>query len=176
MPSINWKLQPRSLVREGVPHQQTCNCVKIIKERKEKNWSRVPDGSLMITRLTVGRNITSTLTTLQSIIDYRTEITDYGGRYQWQVEAKVGTRFEYNVSQELLWVWQGDSSGTQEGKRMALETGTRGLVKRQQARKTKVLTLMNCRLLIGDSATYWIVIKNCKSPINPVTNPYSTSS
>jgi hypothetical protein len=35
------------------------------------------------------------------------------------------------VSQEMLSLWYGDISGTQEGERPALETGTRGLVKGQ---------------------------------------------
>jgi hypothetical protein len=39
------KLQTRLLVREGAPHQQTRNSLKIIKE-KGKNWLRVPDGRL----------------------------------------------------------------------------------------------------------------------------------
>jgi hypothetical protein len=34
MPSKNWKLQTRLLVREGVPHQQIHNRLKIIKERR----------------------------------------------------------------------------------------------------------------------------------------------
>jgi hypothetical protein len=34
MPSKNWKLHIRLLVREGTPHQQTRNCLKIIKERR----------------------------------------------------------------------------------------------------------------------------------------------
>jgi hypothetical protein len=33
-PSNNWKLQTRLLVRKGAPHQHTCNCLKIIKERR----------------------------------------------------------------------------------------------------------------------------------------------
>jgi hypothetical protein len=64
MPGKNWKLQNRLLVREGAPHQQTSNCLKMIKERREKNWSRVPDGCLTpggTGRLTAGRNITLTL-------------------------------------------------------------------------------------------------------------------
>jgi hypothetical protein len=36
MLSNNWKLQARSLVKEGAPHQQTRNCLKIIKERRGK--------------------------------------------------------------------------------------------------------------------------------------------
>jgi hypothetical protein len=54
----------RPLVREGASHQQTCNCLKIIKE-KGKIWLRVPDGCLTSRQtggLTVGRNVTSTLT------------------------------------------------------------------------------------------------------------------
>jgi hypothetical protein len=61
-PSNNWKLQTGSLIREGAPHQQTCNCIKIIQKGK-KNWSRVPDGYLtprQVGRLTVGHNITLT--------------------------------------------------------------------------------------------------------------------
>jgi hypothetical protein len=63
MPGKNWKLQTRLLVREGSPHQQTRNCLKII-EREGKDWSRVPNGCLtpgQTGRLTVGRNITLTL-------------------------------------------------------------------------------------------------------------------
>jgi hypothetical protein len=36
MPSKNWKLQIRLLVREGALHQQTHNFLKIIKERRRK--------------------------------------------------------------------------------------------------------------------------------------------
>jgi hypothetical protein len=50
----NWKLQTRLLIREGVPHQQTRNCPKIIQEIRRK-----------IGQLTVGRNITFTLTVFQ---------------------------------------------------------------------------------------------------------------
>jgi hypothetical protein len=32
----NWKLQTRLLVREGTPHQQTRNCLKVITEKGEK--------------------------------------------------------------------------------------------------------------------------------------------
>jgi hypothetical protein len=36
-PSNNWKLLTWPLVREGAPHQQTCNCLKkVIKERRRK--------------------------------------------------------------------------------------------------------------------------------------------
>jgi hypothetical protein len=45
------KLQIQLHVREGAPHQQIRNCVKIIKEGKEKNWSPVPDRSDMKTDL-----------------------------------------------------------------------------------------------------------------------------
>jgi hypothetical protein len=36
MPRKNWKLQTRLLIREGAPHQQTRDCLKLIKERKIK--------------------------------------------------------------------------------------------------------------------------------------------
>jgi hypothetical protein len=35
MPSNNWKLQARPLFREGAPHQQTRNYLKIIKDRRK---------------------------------------------------------------------------------------------------------------------------------------------
>jgi hypothetical protein len=56
--SSNSKLQTRPLVRKGVTKQQTRNCLMKIS-RRNKNWSRVPDGCLIprrTGRLTVGRN------------------------------------------------------------------------------------------------------------------------
>jgi hypothetical protein len=41
------------------------------------------------------------------------------------------------VSQDSLWPWRGDSSGIQEGERLALESVTRGLVKGQQTGKAQ---------------------------------------
>jgi hypothetical protein len=58
--SSNCKRQTRSLVRESAPHQQTRNCLTAIKI-----WSSDPDVCLtprQTGRLTVGRNITLTLT------------------------------------------------------------------------------------------------------------------
>jgi hypothetical protein len=55
----------RLIVREDAPRQQIRNCLKILKERRGKNWSRVPDGCLtprQTDRLTVGRNIVLALT------------------------------------------------------------------------------------------------------------------
>jgi hypothetical protein len=49
--SSNCKRQTRPHVREGAPHQQTRNCLSVIKM-----WCWAPDG-----RPTVGRNITLTL-------------------------------------------------------------------------------------------------------------------
>jgi hypothetical protein len=41
-PAKNWKVQTRLLVREGAPHQQTRNCLKLIKERRGKiGWSQM---------------------------------------------------------------------------------------------------------------------------------------
>jgi hypothetical protein len=50
---------------KGRPISTNPNLSKIIKEGREKNWSRVPDGCLTPRRtglLTVGRNITLILT------------------------------------------------------------------------------------------------------------------
>jgi hypothetical protein len=58
-PSSNSKWQIHPLVREGTPHQQTRNCLTVIKI-----WSCAPDGGLtprQTGRLTVCRNITLTL-------------------------------------------------------------------------------------------------------------------
>jgi hypothetical protein len=41
------------------------------------------------------------------------------------------------VSQELLWLWRRESSGTQEEESPPLEVGTRELVKEQQTGKLK---------------------------------------
>jgi hypothetical protein len=50
--------------------------------------------------------------------------------------SAVGSKFI--VSQMLLWLWHGDSSGTQrKGDRQPLEASIRGLVKRQQTEKTQ---------------------------------------
>jgi hypothetical protein len=43
-PASSCKLQALPLVREGAQHQQTRNCLKIIK--KKKTFSRVPDECL----------------------------------------------------------------------------------------------------------------------------------
>jgi hypothetical protein len=56
----NCKRQTRPLVREGATHQQTRNCLTAIKI-----WPWAPDGCLkprQTGRLTVGRNITLTMT------------------------------------------------------------------------------------------------------------------
>jgi hypothetical protein len=58
--SSNCKRQTRPLIREGASHQQIRNCLAVIKI-----WSWAPDGCLtprQTGRLTVGRNITLTLT------------------------------------------------------------------------------------------------------------------
>jgi hypothetical protein len=54
------KGQTLPLVRESVPHQQTCKCLTVIKV-----WSQTPEGCFIARqtgRLTVGRNITLTST------------------------------------------------------------------------------------------------------------------
>jgi hypothetical protein len=56
------------------------------------------------------------------------------------------------VSRELLWLWDGSSSGTQEGERPPLEASTRGLVKGQQTKKTQFVCselsiAVNCELI-----------------------------
>jgi hypothetical protein len=77
MPSNSSKLQARPLVKEGAPHQQTRNCLKIIKkkEKEKRNWLQVPDRcrtSRQTGRLTIGRNITSTLSAPKDLRSGRT--------------------------------------------------------------------------------------------------------
>jgi hypothetical protein len=55
--SSSCKRQTRPLVREDAPHQQTRNCLTVLKI-----WSWAPDGARHEDRLAVGRNITLTLT------------------------------------------------------------------------------------------------------------------
>jgi hypothetical protein len=51
---------------------------------------------------------------------------------QFLESSLVGIEVECNVSQEMMWLRNGDSSGKpEEGKRTPLEAGTRGLVKTQ---------------------------------------------
>jgi hypothetical protein len=59
------KWQTRPLIREGMPHQQTCNCLAIIKV-----WSWAPDGCLtprQTGRLAVGGNIILNLTCVSQL-------------------------------------------------------------------------------------------------------------
>jgi hypothetical protein len=75
MPGKNWKVQTRPLVREGAPRQETRNCKKNLRMGKR---SRVPGGCLIPRRTgrqTVRRNVTLTLTLLESL----TKITDLSG-------------------------------------------------------------------------------------------------
>jgi hypothetical protein len=50
-------------------------------------------------------------------------------RTQWQEDASVNKVSDSTVSQVLLWLWDGGSSGTQEGEHSPLEAGNRGLVR-----------------------------------------------
>jgi hypothetical protein len=54
---------------------------------------------------------------------------------------------ESTVSQVLLWLWDGNSSGIQEGKRPPLEAGTRELV-RDSRPKGLSECLVNCSQII----------------------------
>jgi hypothetical protein len=47
---------------------------------------------------------------------------------------------ECTISQELLWLWSGDSLGTQDRERPPLEAVTRGLLKRQQTKMTQCVS------------------------------------
>jgi hypothetical protein len=55
--------------------------------------------------------------------------------YQWQEEAIAEDGVsECAMSQELLWLWNRDSSETEEEKCLLLETGTRGLIRNRTLR------------------------------------------
>jgi hypothetical protein len=51
---------------------------------------------------------------------------------QWKWHDEVSDSI---VGHVLLWLWDGDSSGTQEGDRLPLEAGTRGLVRDSRPRR-----------------------------------------
>jgi hypothetical protein len=56
---------------------------------------------------------------------------------QWQEKAAPEeSKVEYTVSQELLWLYHGDSSETQEWERLPSEASIRGLEKGQQTKRT----------------------------------------
>jgi hypothetical protein len=46
-----------------------------------------------------------------------------GGQNREKMQFQKGSRVECTVNQELVWLWHGDSSGTQEGERPQLEAG-----------------------------------------------------
>jgi hypothetical protein len=55
----------------------------------------------------------------------------------WGIAAEDEVR-DSTVSQELLWLWHGDSSGTHKSKHPPLEAGTRGLVRNSRLRINSV--------------------------------------
>jgi hypothetical protein len=62
--SGKWQIRPH--IRESAPHQQTCNCLTVIKI-----WSYAPDGCFIpreTGRQTVGRNIILTLTLVSAVV------------------------------------------------------------------------------------------------------------
>jgi hypothetical protein len=61
MHSRNWKPQTGLSDREGAPHQQIRNCLEILKERRRKIGRGSQIGAWHQDRLTVGANITLTL-------------------------------------------------------------------------------------------------------------------
>jgi hypothetical protein len=84
--SRNCKWQTRPLVREGAPHKQTCNCLTVIHI-----WSWAPDGYLtprQTGQLTVGRNVTLTLT-----CTYKTKHTLHTYASPWK---------RFQISSDLL--------------------------------------------------------------------------
>jgi hypothetical protein len=46
MLSSDYKLHARPLFGKGAQRQKTCICLTVVKKKKKKNWSRVPDGCL----------------------------------------------------------------------------------------------------------------------------------
>jgi hypothetical protein len=67
--------------------------------------------------------------------------------FPWMRNAT--TDGERNVSQEPLWLWRGDVSETQEGKRPPLEAGNRGMVWYSIARRTGAFYSGLCELTIA---------------------------
>jgi hypothetical protein len=97
--SSNCKRQTRPLVRESVPHQQTNNCLTVIKI-----WSEAPDGCFIprqTGRLTVGRNIR-----LRLIRRIQRSVRDSFAReferqfYRWVFNWEVFTRKDSQPSND----------------------------------------------------------------------------
>lgn len=57
----------------------------------------------------------------------------------WEQEEEAeGGASDSTVSQELLWLWERESSWTQQEERPPLEAGTRGIVKESRPRELGV--------------------------------------
>jgi hypothetical protein len=54
------------------------------------------------------------------------------------------------VSPELLWLWEKDSLGAQEGELLLLEAGIRGLVRDSRPRRPSAC-VKNCREIVWNS-------------------------
>jgi hypothetical protein len=106
--SSNCKRQTRDFLREDAPHQQTRNCLTVIKI-----WSWAPDGCLtprQTDRLTVGRNITLTMNLTSVVVSVEIcsrEKWEAGSWGRWQFgepeergTSDVGSRYQLTASEE----------------------------------------------------------------------------
>jgi hypothetical protein len=67
--------------------------------------------------------------------------------YWTDVQKVGGGSSRWRTHYDSLWLWDGDSSGTQEGERPTLQDGTRGLVWDSILRKLSAC-VMNCKLCV----------------------------
>jgi hypothetical protein len=92
------------------------------------------NSTLIVARIRLskqGNNRNKTDTTLHKIADQMIGWRDSDERRQFQRMEWVS---ECTLSQESLWLWSGDSYGTQEGERPPLEAGTRGVMRHSKPR------------------------------------------
>jgi hypothetical protein len=92
---IIYKYVTLDIIKHYMPSRPVTGITLPIKMKKKKNWLRVPDGSLTLRhtgRLTVGRNITLTLTlTRRGEIGVQPSAWGYNWTTLFQVNINTGT-------------------------------------------------------------------------------------
>jgi hypothetical protein len=101
--SSNCKRQARPLVREGAPHQQTRTCLTVTRI-----WSWATEGFLtprQTVRVTIGGNITLTLTTTLKFDSWSNELvvrqSPVGKNANTETENIVGIRHQAKTGEDI---------------------------------------------------------------------------
>jgi hypothetical protein len=121
------KLQTHPLIREGAPHQESRN-----RQTEKKNLIRVP------LKQVLDRGPVEAVTGKSS----EESVSGHSAK-----ELVIGpSSSECTMSQELLWLCDVDSSGTQEGEHSPQEAGTRGLEGQDSRQRGLSACIVNYRL------------------------------